>query len=31
MLLGSVSSKVAHHADRPTLLIRQPGSASRAA
>ena len=24
MLLGSVSSAVVHHADRPTLVIRQP-------
>ena len=24
MLLGSVSSAVVHHADRPTLIIRQP-------
>jgi nucleotide-binding universal stress UspA family protein len=26
MLLGSVSSAVIHHADRPTLVIPQPGS-----
>ena len=25
MLLGSVSSAIVHHADRPTLVIRQPG------
>jgi nucleotide-binding universal stress UspA family protein len=25
-LLGSVSSKVVHHADRPVLVARQPGS-----
>ena len=24
MLLGSVSSAVVHHADRPTLIIRRP-------
>ena len=24
MLLGSVSSAVVHHADRPTLIVRQP-------
>ena len=24
MLLGSVSNAVVHHADRPTLVIRQP-------
>jgi nucleotide-binding universal stress UspA family protein len=24
MLLGSVSSAVLHHTDRPTLLLRQP-------
>jgi nucleotide-binding universal stress UspA family protein len=24
MLLGSVSSAIVHHADRPTLVIRQP-------
>jgi nucleotide-binding universal stress UspA family protein len=28
MLLGSVSSAVVHHADRPTLVIRQPTSAA---
>jgi nucleotide-binding universal stress UspA family protein len=27
MLLGSVSSAVVHHADRPTLVIRQPVAA----
>jgi nucleotide-binding universal stress UspA family protein len=27
MLLGSVSSAVVHHADRPTLVIRQPAGA----
>ncbi|HEX6390836.1 MAG TPA: universal stress protein, partial [Solirubrobacteraceae bacterium] len=26
MLLGSVSSAVLHHADRPTLVIRQPSA-----
>jgi nucleotide-binding universal stress UspA family protein len=26
MLLGSVSTAVLHHADRPTLVIRQPAS-----
>lgn len=26
MLLGSVSGAVIHHADRPTLVARQPGS-----
>ena len=30
MLLGSVSSAVVHHADRPTLIVRQPSHASRA-
>ena len=24
MLLGSVSSAIVHHADRPTLVVRQP-------
>jgi nucleotide-binding universal stress UspA family protein len=24
MLLGSVSSAVLHHADRPTLIVRRP-------
>ena len=24
MFLGSVSSAVVHHADRPTLIVRQP-------
>ena len=24
MLLGSVSSAVVHHADRPTLIVRNP-------
>jgi nucleotide-binding universal stress UspA family protein len=24
LLLGSVSSAVVHHADRPTLIVRQP-------
>jgi nucleotide-binding universal stress UspA family protein len=28
MLLGSVSSAVVHHADRPTLIIRQPLAAA---
>jgi nucleotide-binding universal stress UspA family protein len=28
MLLGSVSSAVVHHADRPTLIIRQPVAAA---
>ena len=28
MLLGSVSSAVVHHADRPTLVIRQPVAAA---
>ena len=28
MLLGSVSSAVVHHADRPTLVIRQPVGAA---
>jgi len=28
MLLGSVSSEVVHHADRPTLMIRQPVAAA---
>jgi nucleotide-binding universal stress UspA family protein len=28
MLLGSVSSPVVHHADRPTLVIRQPVAAT---
>jgi nucleotide-binding universal stress UspA family protein len=31
MLLGSVSSAVAHHADRPTLIIRQPSEERRTA
>jgi nucleotide-binding universal stress UspA family protein len=29
MLLGSVSSAVVHHADRPTLVIRQPVAGER--
>jgi nucleotide-binding universal stress UspA family protein len=28
MLLGSVSSAVVHHADRPTLIVRQPVAAA---